>query len=73
MTRNYQVTRHHIIPRSRGGTNRGNISMVPHREHNLYHQLFENRTPSEIVQYLNREFWNDKYTGIEKLTETKGL
>ena len=67
MTGQYKMTRHHIIPISRGGQGHKNLAQVPYGKHNLYHQLFENRTPSEIVQYLNREFWNDQYTGIEKL------
>ena len=68
MNRDLKLTRHHIIPRSRGGHNINNVSNVPRREHNLYHQLFENLTPIEVVKYLNREFWNDKYTGIEKIS-----
>jgi CRISPR/Cas system Type II protein with McrA/HNH and RuvC-like nuclease domain len=61
-------TRHHIYPKSRGGTNsRDNISYVNGSEHQRYHSLFGNRTPREIIVYLNRTFWNEKYSEIEKL------
>jgi hypothetical protein len=59
-----QITRHHIIPRSRGGrTIEDNIAHVPNREHEAYHALFSNRTPDEILRYLVDDFWNgdDKY------------
>ena len=53
-----RLTQHHIIPRSRGGkTTRENIAYVPEREHRYYHALFENRTPTEILFYLNSTFW----------------
>jgi hypothetical protein len=57
-----KITRHHIIPTSRGGgTNPNNIAYVYSREHALYHQLFENRTPREIINYLSKTFWNELY------------
>jgi hypothetical protein len=58
------MPRHHIIPRSRckdcGVKNpdiQWNITEVPEREHNLYHALFTNKTPSEIIAYLLENFW----------------
>jgi hypothetical protein len=55
-------TKHHIIPRSRGGTDDiENIVYIPSRKHEYYHALFENRTPEEIISYLNRDFWRDGY------------
>ena len=52
-------TKHHIIPRSRyGGNEDYNICMVEERKHRLYHELFSNLTPAEIVEYLIKEFWN---------------
>lgn len=59
-------TRHHIIPRSRGGGLEDNISWLPERDHNLYHQLFENRTPEEIGRYLSGYFWANKYEVVVK-------
>ena len=58
----YQLTQHHIIPRSRGGPTRNyNLKMVPRDRHEKYHTLFSNRTPEEIVDYLNKDFWNNRY------------
>lgn len=57
-----KLTRHHIIPRSRGGRNlESNLAYIPEREHRFYHALFENRTPEEIGSYLQKVFWNDMY------------
>ena len=57
-----EITKHHIIPKSRGSRkSRRNIAMVPYGTHQAYHELFENRTPIEIVQYLNKTFWNGRY------------
>lgn len=53
-----KITRHHIIPRSRGGaTETKNIVLVTHIEHDRYHQLFANKTPEEILHYLVNVFW----------------
>ena len=52
-------TKHHIQPKSRGGTsNLENICRVPNKEHQNYHNLFINRTPYEILDYLTETFWN---------------
>ncbi len=62
MKKQNKLTKHHIIPRSRGGDSSfKNIAKVNHREHDLYHQLFENKTPDEIIAYLNNKFWNNNY------------
>lgn len=54
-----QKTDHHIIPRSRGGdSSRKNICRVSRKEHELYHQIFSNKTPQEIIDYLVNTFWN---------------
>jgi hypothetical protein len=58
-------SKHHIIPRSKGGKNVGNIAYVDSRRHEQYHMLFDNRTPREIIYYLNRYFWANKYSGLE--------
>jgi len=55
---NNKLTRHHIIPKSRGGAGDPyNITLVTEREHEYYHALFGNRTPDEIKTYLRRTFW----------------
>ena len=39
-----------------------NIAKVRDREHQLYHHLFENKDPIEIIDYLVETFWNkDNY------------
>lgn len=58
----HQLTRHHILPRSRGGGLEDNIAFIPHGEHDRYHKLFGNRTPEEIGRYLQEYFWANKYT-----------
>lgn len=53
---------HHIIPRSRGGTDRhDNISIVDVKAHQNYHNLFGNMTPEEIIDYLVNYFWEGNY------------
>lgn len=53
-----KITHHHIVPRSRGGqTEKHNIVLVTHIEHDRYHQLFVNKTPEEIIHYLVNTFW----------------
>lgn len=72
------MPRHHIIPRSRchecGIRNPDvpwNITEVPDREHSLYHALFLNKTPSEIITYLMTYFWNDDAGVLRYQTDTK--
>ena len=63
-----ELTKHHILPRSRGrGGEPLNIVLVTRREHQNYHNLFGNRTPSEILNYLQERFWKieDRYWKIE--------
>ncbi|MGV9206383.1 MAG: HNH endonuclease [Promethearchaeia archaeon] len=60
--RKYELTKHHIIPSSRGGSSKlENICYVPRVEHEKYHALFENQTPEEIIKYLNSKFWKNNY------------
>jgi hypothetical protein len=57
-----KLSTHHIIPVSRGGNNlEDNVSKVEARDHQYYHALFENKTPEEILDYLNNYFWKNKY------------
>lgn len=58
----YKPTKHHIIPKSRGGSSKlENLCYVPRERHEKYHALFENRTPEEIIEYLNQDFWKNNY------------
>ena len=57
-----KYSRHHIIPKSRGGTNAlENIAQLTQKKHRDYHTLFGNRTPEEIVPYLVTDFWNNHW------------
>jgi len=57
-----KLERHHIIPKSRKGNGKTkNIAYVESHLHKKYHSLFINKTPEEIVDYLNYKFWNNNY------------
>lgn len=58
--KNFRDEDHHILPRSRGGQNNGNIKRVRRDYHQAYHHLFENLTPSEIHQYLDEVWFKTK-------------
>ena len=61
------VSRHHIIPSSRGGSsNLENIATIDGRSHQFYHALFSNKRPCEIVEYLVSDFWNGQWKYVEK-------
>lgn len=60
------LTKHHIVPTSRGGPTLDNLCYVPRRQHGLYHDLFLNRTPEEIIDYLVNDFWDGKKDYVEK-------
>ncbi len=65
-----KLTRHHIVPISRKGKNlENNIDYVPNLQHNLYHHLFSNRTPDEIIDYLVQDFWGGQKRWIEVYQE----
>ena len=55
---------HHIIPQSRCPEIRNakfNQVIVDEKMHDLYHQLFSNRTPKEVIQFLIDNFWGGGY------------
>jgi hypothetical protein len=55
-------TRHHINPSSRArGKPIVGICKVERFLHELFHHLFGNMHPEEIVEYLNKKFWNENY------------
>lgn len=49
-------TRHHIVPRSRIN-DRPVIALVPDYDHQLYHKMFANSTPTEIISHLVHYYW----------------
>ena len=53
-------SRHHVIPRSRGGNfSKENIVIIPRVDHELYHKLFGNMTPDEIIEHLKTKYWGE--------------
>ncbi len=65
-----KLTRHHIIPVSRGGkTLENNLSYVPKKPHEYYHNLFINKTPDEIIEYLVNNFWRGQTKWIDLYME----
>jgi len=56
-------SRHHVIPSSRGGSSDPfNIVHIGKKIHQIYHWLFSNLLPEEIVSFLNEKFWGGKYS-----------
>lgn len=57
-----KISRHHIIPKSRGGkSGLENIAKTTKKPHQYYHALFSNKKPEEIVEYLVNDFWNGQW------------
>ena len=60
-----KLSRHHVIPRSRGGTSKlENIVMLKIQQHQDYHILFANQTPYEIVETLVNKYWKGNWDYI---------
>jgi len=59
-------TRHHIIPRSRGGSNGSNIIIIPRRIHEAYHVFFGNLTPDEAIEFIQIVFQGKGRKRIKK-------
>ena len=63
---------HHIFPKSRcpqwkhRDWNQVNIDR---KMHDLYHQLFENRTPQEVLNFLTEYFWGGHIVVSEVITD----
>lgn len=65
-----KITRHHIIPKSRGGSsNLENIAGIKQNKHRAYHTLFDNQTPEEIVGDLANNYWNGKWNYVRDAYE----
>lgn len=65
-------SRHHIIPESRGGSGaEENISKVNEDLHARYHNLFSNRVPKEILEFLVDYFWNGDMSPILEFLDEK--
>ena len=48
--------RHHCVPKSRGGKDRGNVLTKEVRLHDAYHLLFDNATPEEAIVIILTEW-----------------
>ena len=58
------VNRFHIYAKRRFPqlrSNPDNITLVDIQKHADYHQLFNLKTPEEIMHYLNSCFWGGKF------------
>lgn len=60
------LTKHHIIPASRCYRKKDNIAKVVKKYHRLYHMLFFNMTPAEIICWLVKYYWNDQWEHVEE-------
>jgi len=59
--------RHHIIPKSKGGSHEStNIAYVDVFKHQKYHELFGNKTPPEVIEYLVKVFFNNNWGYVFK-------
>jgi hypothetical protein len=55
------------MPKSRGGLSTiDNLVILTRREHETYHALFDNRTPVEVVDYLTRTFFKNKWEYVQQ-------
>ena len=53
MNNNKKLTRHHIVPRSKGGwMHKDNIKLLKAVQHRALHTLFANQTPVEQLRTL---------------------
>lgn len=54
--------RHHLVPRSNGGTDDPeNISVVPRHLHKAWHLLFSNMSPTDIANAINDKWISKEY------------
>lgn len=68
--REARIERHHIRPSSREGSSKPkNIAYIAQKYHRLYHQLFGNLTPDEIIVILVETFWNGQIDWVHKALE----
>lgn len=64
--------KHHIWPRSIGGSDAPeNIAKVNKKKHAIYHILFCNLSPPQIIGYLVTYWWNDNWSYVEQALERR--
>jgi len=67
-----QITDHHILPKARGGGDQEeNIAKVARYKHEIYHVLFSNKTPVEIICFLVEYFWRGQWEYVEQALERR--
>lgn len=55
-------SRHHRLPRSRGGTDDpSNISVVKQKEHHAWHKLFSNLNPETVADLITQKWIPTNY------------
>lgn len=60
-------TKHHLLPRSRGGGNEAsNIKEVGEAQHRAWHLLFQNMTPYEAIKHILDEWTPDGHLEWEE-------
>lgn len=58
-------SRHHLTPKSLGGTNHeSNISIVLKSHHEAWHTLFSNLSPETIADIINQKWISKQYKFI---------
>lgn len=61
------ITKHHILPRSRGGNGENggesNIVRIPQRIHDAWHVVFGNMTAKEAIKFIEIVFFG---AGLKK-------
>ncbi len=51
-----QLTKHHLVPKSRGGGGNGNIILIPECIHEAYNKIFGTLVPEEANEFFNEVF-----------------
>lgn len=66
------ITKHHIIPLSRGGSDdESNRVNVLDYFHQRYHWLFSEMNPNEILSFLESYFWKGDKSIINNFSENR--
>ncbi len=69
-----QITKHHILPRSRGGNGNGdNILKITRRFHEAWHIVFGNMTPEEAIKFIEIIFWGTGGKKRKKIWKVEDL
>lgn len=67
MNKNNRMQEHHIIPKSRGGSDTlENIVFVSRKEHEKFHSLYSNKTPIEVIEHTVKVYFNDNWEYVKE-------